>query len=147
MNKIDTNSKKSSGIPLDVKIVSLFFLILGGISVPLILLTIIGIGRFPSPKPVLGGLILLSSHLSIEVLEFLIGVIFVVTGYGLAVKWKHGWYLCLFVSLYGILDAVSMLKKFPASTFITICMDLGIIIWLFWRRRLYSIGIRLEMKV
>jgi hypothetical protein len=135
---IPSNKKR----PLDVKIIVWINSIYAALAFLLTAFLITGTINFPSGycRPVLFGLFHITSNLSSAIFTFLYGLISLISAYCLYKFYKFGWFFVFFGCLLGTLDSLRNLSDFTLTRIISICMSLGVICWLIYRRRLYKIG-------
>jgi len=129
-------------MPLDARIVGWLFFITALISFFLVGLLLIGVAHSPSDyhRPVLFGTFSLTSDLSLGIHTFLMGMVSLVSAYGLIRGYKLGWWIELIFSIVSISDSMLIFSDHPVATTTGICISIGIIIWLICRKRLYNIG-------
>ena len=89
---------------------------------------------------VLFGILSLTSNLSFGIYFFCTGIISVVCGYGISKGFKFGWWCLLVYSIYHFSDILLVFYHHQVNAIIGICIDLGLITWLIYRKRLYGIG-------
>jgi len=148
-SKTNKGLQKKWKAPIDVKIVAWFFIIVGIFSLLSVMLLITGIAQLPSdnPRKVFFGTFNLVSDTSNIIYFLLIGMMNLITGYILKKGSKIGWWLAFAASINGISDSILLgFSKHKISTMTGIIIDLSIIIWLLYRRQIYNIGSRTEMK-
>ncbi|MBW8042299.1 MAG: hypothetical protein FVQ85_20185 [Planctomycetes bacterium] len=132
----------SKNMPLDAKIVGWFIFYTAFISLLIGVLLVSGIGRFTSSESsrnILFGTITISSELSHGIYIICISFLHFVCGYGVAKGYKFSWWLMLIPSLSVICDWIMMLPDHQTGALICICINLGIIAWLIYRRKFYGI--------
>jgi hypothetical protein len=149
-SKINEGLQKKWKAPLDVKIVAWFFIIVGIIGILLDVLLIIGIAKSASgsPRKVFFGAFNLISGTSNGMYFLMIGTMNFITGYILKKGSKIGWWLAFAGSINGISDSILLgFLEYKNSATTGIFINLSIIIWLLYRRKIYNIGSRTEIKV
>ena len=130
-------------MPLDVRIVKWFLFVVSFISFCIGLLLLSGLSHISSTdhRVILFGILSLTSGLSFGIYYSCMGFMAFFCGYWLSKRAKLGWW-CLFIeSMYNSSDALLIFSHHKLSVLIGISINLGLIIWLFYRRRLYGIGI------
>jgi hypothetical protein len=149
IKQLNMDVQKKWKAPLDVRIFAWFFIVVGIIAFLLGILLITGIAYTPPgyQKKVLGGIIVLKSDTANAIYTLILGALNFINGYILIKGKKIGWWLAFVGSIYGISDSILLgFAGHNISASIGILMSLVIIIWLFWRRRLYGIGEKIETK-
>ena len=135
--------------PIDVKIVAWFLIFFGilGLLSSILLMTGIAYSRPDTPRKVFFGLIILVSDEYSGIYYLMFGSLNFFTGYIIKKGKKPGWYFAFFGSIIGISDAILLgLSVHKISGTIGIFMELVLIIWLIYRRKLYNIGTKSEIK-
>jgi hypothetical protein len=144
---LDNNEVKLSAsfpdknIPLDARIIGWFVFYTAFISFFIGVLLLSGLSHFTSSESriILFGTITLGSEMSHGIYISCISFINLVCGYGVAKGYKFGWWLMLISSSIFICDWIMMFPDHQTVALICICINLGIIAWLFYRRIFYGI--------
>jgi hypothetical protein len=136
-----TITRRGRKMPLDARIIGWA---MGAVAfVPLLLgfLFLIGFSYITSPdtRPALFGTISLSSELKFGIYWGCIGLVLGFSAYGIIKGRKLGWLCLLILSVNSIFNGLAMLPRFKVSILITTGINIGIITWLVYRRRLYNI--------
>jgi len=131
-------------MPLDARIVAYWAYFAGFISFVFGVLLLCKAGYFPDDEVrlIAFGLVSLTSESSFAVYFLFFAFANLVCGYGLARRYKFGWWLMLILSIYTVSDFVLALSDNRVATTIGICINLTIIGWLICRRRVYRIGVK-----
>jgi len=128
--------------PLDAKIVGWLVLISALMHFITVGLLLSGIAHAPlnCSGDVLFRTFSLASDLSVGIYSFLKGAVCLICAYGLIRGYKFGWWLMLISSINNVSDCLLRFSDYRITATISICISLGIIGWLIYRRHLYSIG-------
>ena len=129
-------------MPWDAKIIGFWAFFAAAIAMFFAVLLFLGIGKFTNVehRRIFLGLIYISSELSFGVYFLILGLINLVCGYGLLYGFKFGWWCTLAYSVNLICDSLLLTSDYSNEKIMCICVGIGIIIWLFWRRRIYNIN-------
>ena len=121
--------------------------LLSGI-VAFILVSLLVSGHANAPmnyhRRVFFGAIFLTSNFSLGLHTCLIGTISCVAGYGLIKGYRFGWWCTLCFLINSIFDSLLTIYDSRLPAIIGIFISLGIITWLFYRRRLYNVDRKSE---
>jgi len=133
-------------LPIDVKIVSWILIVIGMIGLLFVVLTIIGIARKPIGYSRLAalGFLRLDTDLSYGFYNFFFSILHIIAGLSIKKLYKFSWWLTLIVLLYAVSDSILIYHDHPPFFTFDIALSTAIIIWLFWRRKLFGIAIKRE---
>jgi hypothetical protein len=139
----------SKRMPLDARIIGWIGFVCsltGFLGLVLLMVGIAHISPSGYHQPVLFGIFLLASDLSLGVYTFIISVMGLISAYGLIKGYKFGWWFTLILCINGLSDSILTFSEFPVASTVFICTGIGTIIWLLCRRHLYSIRVKREEK-
>ena len=125
--------------PLDVRIVAYFLYGIGFIRLAISILLASGIAEPAEPYHVLLGSVVISSGPADAVYVFCTGLWRLFCAWGLMRSAKFAWWSTLLFFVYDSTDAAFTFRMHPTNALTWIALDMAIIGWLWFRRRLFGI--------
>lgn len=127
----------------DIRAIGWLYYLIGAVLLVLSFLLLSGFGKIPSDENrlILMGMISLTSEVSYGIHNLCMGIIALICGYGIIRRFKFVWWLMLIYSINGISDSLFVISLYPMTAIISICLSIGIIFWLIYRRKFYGIGL------
>ena len=128
-------------IPLSARIIGWFIAVQAFVLGSFGFLFLIGFSYFLSldTRPALFGTILIASEFQFGIYWFCIGFIRGISAYGIIKGYRFGWWCLLIISLNSIFDNLAVLPRYKVTVLVSVGINLGIIIWLLCKIRLYGI--------
>jgi len=147
-NEVELNRPYRRKMPFDARIIGWWLFATAFISFLFGFGLLSGLWHIPSgyDQTVIFSMVSLTSDLSSGIYSILGGLLCLVAAYGIIRGYKFGWWLMLICSIINISDSTLIFSHHPVTSIIGICIGLGIIIWLVYRRRLYNISRNSERR-
>lgn len=141
-DEVKLPSLSNRKMPLDARIVGWVVVVPAFVFLLLGFLFLIGFSYITSPdtRPALFGIVSLGSEVEFGIYWFCIGLTRGFSAYGIIKGRKFGWWCLLVLSVNSIFDDLAMLPRYKVAILITTVINIAIIAWLVYRRRLYNIG-------
>ena len=131
----------SKNIPLDCRLVAGIVAIRGFVFFILGSLMLSNYGDFPEggSRPILWGSIWISSEIEFGLYLSFMALWKFTTAYGIFHIRKYGWWCLLALMLYNLPNDMWMYSSFKRQVLITSIIQIMVLFWLWYRRKLYGI--------
>lgn len=133
-------SAKSGNVPLDLKIIGILVEIIALLFFLLGLLFVLKIGKTTQPftRPALFGTLSLSSDISIGINCLTISSFAFFSGFGIFKGYRFGVWILFILLADGVFTNILMFSEYKKTVFVTLTIELILVIWLFCRRQFYK---------
>lgn len=92
----------------------------------------------PDVRPVFFAIITLSTEISWGIYLVIVGLFKIIIGKGIRKGVRLAWWCFLIMLIDGTVNAFAILPRFKVSFLIGLAINLGTIVWLIYRRKLYT---------
>lgn len=130
--------------PLDVRVLECWVVFTGCLFFFGGILLLLGLAHTPSEssRRIFLGLVSVSSDMSTGTVWLFVGILGLISGYGLIKRQKFGWWLACILCVYGAVEPIWSFPYYSVTASISICLAIAMLCWLLYRRRYYGIRVR-----
>ena len=129
-------------MPLDAQVVGWIIFLPACVQFLLGMVLLSGVGYMSKPdiRPVFFAITTLSAEVSWGVYLVIVGLFKIITGWGIRKGVRLAWWCLLIMLINGTVNAFAVLPRFKVTFLIGLAVNLGIAVWLIYRRKLYTQG-------